>query len=89
VIPLVWYFELPKLCILSYLSHILLDIPTHTGEWSTKIFLPSYYYYIEGWTDAWAWSFSSFVMCWIGLLGILGTILWAKGELSYDRWLKE
>lgn len=84
LVPFVWYMGLPKLCIASYISHILLDIPTHTGEWSTKFLLPSYYYYIEGITDAWAWNYSSFVMTWILLSAILGMILYMKGEL-FDK----
>lgn len=80
IVPLIWYFQLPKLCIAAYFSHILLDIPTHTGEWATKILCPSQYYYIEGWTDAWAWSPSSFVLSWLFLGLILIFILYMKGE---------
>lgn len=82
LLPMVWYFQLPKLCILSYISHLILDIFTHTGEWATKILLPSRYYYIEGYTDAWAWTFKGFSLSWAILLGIWAIIYFWKEK--YD-----
>ncbi|MFN0202395.1 MAG: hypothetical protein ACKVTZ_12790 [Bacteroidia bacterium] len=94
VLPFIWYFQLPKMCLAAYFSHLLLDIPTHTGEWSTKIFCPSQYYYIEGFTDAWAWGLPAFSLCWMLLTTILLLILYYKGELmrvgwSFKRWLSK
>lgn len=68
IVPFVWYWGLPKLCVISYFLHIILDVFTHTGEWSTKILSPSRYYYVEGYTDAWAWGLSYFMASWLLLL---------------------
>jgi hypothetical protein len=69
IIPLVFWLRLPKLAILSYLSHILLDLPTHTGEWGVKPFYP-FGYMVNGFTDAWAWPISYMAVAWAVLLAI-------------------
>ena len=69
ITPLVFWFRLPKFAIASYLSHILLDLPTHTGVWGVKPFYPLHYM-VNGFTDAWAWPFSYMAISWVVLLAI-------------------
>jgi hypothetical protein len=69
ITPLVFWFRLPKLAIASYLSHILLDLPTHTGVWGVKPFYPLHCM-VNGFTDAWAWPFSYMAISWVVLLAI-------------------
>ena len=59
--------KLHYLCILSYLSHILIDIPTHTGEWAVKFLYP-FQIMISGFTDAWAWNFYLYPIVWAILI---------------------
>jgi membrane-bound metal-dependent hydrolase YbcI (DUF457 family) len=66
IIPLVLLLKLNKLTILAYLSHIFIDVLTHTGEWSIKPLFPINYK-IEGFTDGWAWKPVFFVFSWIAL----------------------
>lgn len=54
---------------LSYLSHILIDIPTHEGDFATRIFYPLSNFYIEA--RSWSLSYRSFVGFWTILILIL------------------
>lgn len=54
VVPLVFYLDLPRLCIAAYVSHQLVDIAAHTGEWSATPLWPLAWR-VEGWADPWAW----------------------------------
>lgn len=54
---------------LSYLSHILIDIPTHEGDFATRIFYPVSGFYIEA--RSWSQSYRSFVGFWTILILIL------------------
>lgn len=67
VIPLVLYFRWPKIAIASYLSHIALDLFTHTGEWGIKPFYPLNFI-VNGFTDAWAWPLPYMAISWLILL---------------------
>jgi membrane-bound metal-dependent hydrolase YbcI (DUF457 family) len=69
IIPLVIWLRLPRLAILAYLSHILLDLPTHTGEWGVKPFYP-FPFMVNGFTDAWAWPFSYMAISWVVLITV-------------------
>lgn len=69
VVPLVLWLRLPRVAVLAYLSHILLDLPTHTGEWAIKPFYP-FDYMFEGFTDAWAWPLHYMAVLWV-VLGLL------------------
>ena len=40
---------------IAYLSHLLLDLPSHTGIWGMAPFWP-YPMLVNGWFDAWAWG---------------------------------
>lgn len=69
IAPLVLWFKWPKIAIVSYLSHILLDLPTHTGEWAERPFYPINIT-VTGFTDAWAWPLSYWICSWLVLLAI-------------------
>ncbi len=66
VLPLVYYFRLGIVIFLGYLSHIIVDLPTHTGEWNVRYFFP-FQYTINGVTDAWSWGLTSLVISWVVL----------------------
>jgi membrane-bound metal-dependent hydrolase YbcI (DUF457 family) len=67
ILPLTLYFELGILFFLGYLSHILVDIPTHTGEWNVRYLYPMNITF-NGYTDAWTWSFNSMLLSWTILI---------------------
>lgn len=67
ILPLVLIFKLSKMAFIAYLSHIFVDLFTHAGEWSTKIFYPLPYL-VNGFTNAWAWPFTSMFLSWLILL---------------------
>ncbi len=70
VTPLVLWLKWPKMAILSYLSHIILDLPTHAGEWGVKPFYP-FPFVIHGFTNAWAWPFPYMLASWIALILVI------------------
>ena len=70
ILPIILLFKLPKLAFFAYLFHILIDIPTHTGEWSIRIFYPLSDYSIKGLTDAWEWPIKYMAISWL-ILAIL------------------
>jgi hypothetical protein len=49
-----------------YLSHILIDIPTHQDEFATRILYPLSDFHIQGRT--WVKDRKHFSMFWIGLI---------------------
>lgn len=44
-----------KLAAVAYLSHLLADIPSHTGAYGLEPFYPIAYIF-DGWFDAWLWG---------------------------------
>tara|TARA_B100001996_G_scaffold134330_1_gene102258 strand:- start:1106 stop:1666 length:561 start_codon:yes stop_codon:yes gene_type:complete len=54
------------LAILAYLSHILMDMPSHSGIYGTQPFYP-FPLIFDGWFDAWLWGpleiFGSAIFC--------------------------
>lgn len=70
IFPVILFFKLPKITFLVYFLHVLIDIPTHAGEWAIKPFYPINYT-VGGITNAWAWPFSLMLACWIILLTII------------------
>lgn len=52
IVPLVRFWRLPAACAVAYASHLVLDIPTHTGEWAVAPIWPIPWR-IEGFTDPW------------------------------------
>jgi len=66
IVPIVLILKLPKLALVAYSLHLLVDIATHTGEWSLKLFYP-FDYTIEGFTDAWAWRLPYLIISWAAL----------------------
>ena len=70
VLPIILLFKLPKLAFIAYLFHILVDLPTHTGEWAIKIFYPLNNYSVKGFTDAWEWPIKYMAVAWL-ILAIL------------------
>lgn len=53
---------------LAYASHLFIDIPTHRGGFSTRLFYPFANWHIEG--ENWAKSISLFVTFWTILAGV-------------------
>jgi len=61
VMPLIFLFRAPVMIGLAYLSHLILDLPSHTGIWSAVPLYPIQIRY-EGWFDAWAWSAEEIIL---------------------------
>lgn len=80
IIPLVLYLNWPKIAIVSYFSHILLDLFTHTGEWGVKPFYP-FNYIVNGFTDAWAWPLCYMMISWI----ILSMMIFVAQQIAKNR----
>lgn len=55
IMPLLWRSNWTPLFGIAYLSHLLLDLPSHSGIWSVQPFWP-YNWLMGGWFDAWAWN---------------------------------
>jgi len=70
ILPIVLFFKMPKSAFFVYLFHIIIDIFTHTGEWTIKIFYP-FNFDIDGFSDAWAWPIYLMVVSWLILLSII------------------
>ena len=70
ILPIVILFKLPKIAFLAYLLHLIIDIPTHAGEWAVKPFYP-FNFLIGGFTDAWAWPLWLMALCWIILISAI------------------
>ncbi len=84
ILPIILFFKLPKTAYLVYVLHILIDIPTHNGEWLIKPFYPLNYS-INGFTNGWAWPIWAMALSWIVLiLIILGLNVFQK-KLKNDR----
>ncbi|MGA2434793.1 MAG: hypothetical protein ABSG25_05850 [Bryobacteraceae bacterium] len=81
VVPVVYLLHLPKLSIVAYLSHLFLDLFTHTGEWAVKPFYPLSWQF-DGFTDAWKWPLPSMIVSW---LVIIGLILASLALLAHHR----
>jgi membrane-bound metal-dependent hydrolase YbcI (DUF457 family) len=64
ILPIIVYFKLPRLAFFAYLFHIIIDIFTHTGDWTIKMFFP-YSFNVNGFSNAWMWPISSMVISWI------------------------
>ena len=69
ILPVITYFKIPKISFFAYGLHLLIDIPTHTGEWMIRPFYP-FNFAIPGITDAWAWPVWAFILSWT-ILGII------------------
>jgi len=85
IFPLVFWLKLPRIAIASYLSHILLDLPTHTGEWGVKPLYPMSFI-VNGFTDAWAWPFSYMLLSWLVLVVVgLSIRAYLRRKPSYSN----
>jgi membrane-bound metal-dependent hydrolase YbcI (DUF457 family) len=62
--PVIIFFKLSIWCFLAYLSHIIVDIFTHKGEWAIKIFWP-FKFKINGLSNAWIWPIEKMANYWI------------------------
>lgn len=60
---------------LSYLSHILIDIPTHEGDFATRILYPSSDTHFQG--SNWSTHPKRFLLFWV-ILGIIIFLLWQR-----------
>lgn len=63
IAPLVLLLKLPRVTLLAYLSHILVDVFTHTGEWSLRLLYPVDWA-VSGITDGWTWSLGESALAW-------------------------
>lgn len=70
LLPIIIFFRLPKITFFAYLLHLAIDIFTHTGEWTTKIFYP-FNFSVSGFASAWEWTVYSMASLWLGLLAII------------------
>jgi membrane-bound metal-dependent hydrolase YbcI (DUF457 family) len=70
VLPIILFFKLPKIAFLGYILHIIIDIPTHKGEWLIKPFYPLNYS-INGFTNSWAWPIWIMALSWMVLILII------------------
>ncbi len=72
----------PPLAMLGWLSHILIDIPTHSySYYATRFLWPVSDYSIDGvaWWTPWLW------VCTYAGLAIVYFLLWRKGWLAFKR----
>lgn len=67
ILPIILILKLPKTAFWAYCSHIFTDLFTHAGEWAVKPFFP-FSYEFNGFTNAWAWNFSSMTFLWVMIL---------------------
>jgi hypothetical protein len=81
VVPVVYLLHLPRLSIAAYLSHLFLDLFTHTGEWAIKPFFPLSGRF-DGFTDAWKWPLPYMIVSW---LVVIGLILASHALLAHHR----
>ena len=70
ILPIVLILKLPKLAFWAYIVHLLIDLPTHTGEWAVKPFYP-FNYSVNGFTDAWSWPLWTMAISWIILIAVI------------------
>lgn len=61
--PLGLKYKWPRLFIYAYLSHIVIDMFTHVGEWTVKPFYP-FNLAFQGFTSAWTWPWAGFMGAW-------------------------
>ena len=89
IMPLLYYFKISKLIGIGYLSHIILDLPSHTGIWSSVPLYP-FEFMFEGWFDAWAWPISD-ILFWSFFPFILWRITaYLRGiDIFFLRWPSE
>lgn len=88
IIPMIYFFKLHKLCILSYFSHIFIDIFSHTGEWSTQFLYPIKTN-TSGFTDGWALPLKYLVISWIILIFVIVLIKFLKNNLWKTQPIKK
>lgn len=81
ILPIILLFKLPKTAFFAYSIHLLLDLPSHTGEWAVKPFYPLNYSF-NGFTDAWSWPVHFMVISWIVLLIVI--IIIKKNDIATD-----
>ena len=89
IMPLLIWYRQPKMLGIAYLSHLLLDLPSHTGVWSTVPFYP-FNFRVEGWFDAWAWPIENILFA-----AIIPFLIWQiiatlrRWDWYYLRWPEE
>lgn len=67
IVPIVFWFKIPKIAIAAYGLHIIIDLFSHSGEWAVKPFYPLSFS-VSGFTDAWAWHWQSMLVSWLILI---------------------
>ncbi len=71
VAPLILLLRRPRMCLVAYLLHLVMDLPSHTGEFSMKPFYPLKYE-ISGIVDAWKWPWHYMFSVWVVLVFVAG-----------------
>ncbi len=74
IVPLVLKLRLPRSCIAAYGLHLLVDVFTHSGEWSAAPFWPLSWK-LEGYWDPWKAPPEQIALC-VGLSALLWLGLW-------------
>jgi len=70
ILPIILFFKLSVWIFFAYLSHIIVDIFTHKGEWAIKVFWP-FKFKINGFSNTWIWSIEKTINLWIILFSII------------------
>ena len=70
IYPLIRRFPIPRTFMYAYISHIILDIPSHTGEWATAPLYPIPLS-LDGVADVWDWYPLYYIIFWIPLILLL------------------
>lgn len=71
ILPIVLLFKLPRLAFFAYLTHILLDIPSHSGEWNVALFYPLSDFSINGLANFWQWPIKYMAVIWLALIVLI------------------
>lgn len=66
----------------AYASHVVIDYPTHHGEWSVKPFYPFSQRAFAGMNSAWEWPVRKMAFAWAALALVLGLSLYARLRLG-------
>ena len=89
LVPILIWYRQPIMLGIAYFSHLLLDLPSHTGIWSTVPLYP-FSLRVEGWFDVWAWSIESILFT-----AIVPFLIWQiiaalrRWDWYYLRWPEE
>lgn len=75
IVMYIFFREQWMLYSVCYLSHILIDIPTHEGDFATRILYPSSDFHFRG--SNWSTNPKRFLSFWLALILVM-LLLWQK-----------